>query len=149
MGVDAKLFVATKKENILEVMPKVIDSLNVYIREELDRYWQKENFLSRAVFMFSQEGEKLFSNGVREVTTSDFRSWWINFTIHGENRRVFVTHSCSNDYKDTYEGEKIIFSLGHWGLSDVIMKVIAKSLKEFGDVYYDFNDCDTDDFVKL
>lgn len=149
MGVNATLFVATKKENILDVMPKVIETLNTYIRKELDEYWKKEGFENRTHFIFSQEDNKVFTNGIREVITSDFRSCWVNFTIHGENRRVFVTHNCSTDYKDIFDGEKIIFSLGYWGLSDEIMKVIAEPLKEFGDVYYDFNDCDDQDFIKL
>ncbi|CAH9013027.1 hypothetical protein VP249E411_P0085 [Vibrio phage 249E41-1] len=29
------------------------------------------------------------------------------------------------------------------------MKVVAKAVAPFGDVYYDFNDCDETDFVKL
>ena len=155
MGLDSKLFVATTKENILQVMPKVIDSLNTYIRTELDAYLDRKGFSNRMQFMFRDKESKLnkdlkdFSNGVREVTTTDFRSWLVNFTVHGEGRSLFVTHTCSNDYKEVYDGDKIIFNLGYWGLSDEIMKVVAESLKEFGDVYYDFNDCDDEDFVKL
>jgi hypothetical protein len=155
MGLDSKLFVATKKENILKVMPKVIGSLNTYIRAELDAYLEEKGFSNRMQFMFRDKESKLnkdlkdFSNGISECTTYDFRSWNINFKIQGENRSLFVTHTCSNDYKEVYDGDKIIFSLGYWGLSDEIMKVIAESLKEFGDVYYDFNDCDDEDFVKL
>jgi hypothetical protein len=155
MGLDSKLFVATKKENILHVMPKVIEGLNTYIRAELDAYLEEKGFSNRMQFMFRDKeselnkGLKDFSNGISECTTYDFRSWNINFKIQGENRSLFVTHTCSNDYKEVYDGDKIIFSLGYWGLSDEIMKVVAESLKEFGDVYYDFNDCDDEDFVKL
>jgi hypothetical protein len=155
MGLDSKLFVATKKENILQVMPKVIEGLNTYIRAELDAYLEEKGFSNRMQFMFRDKeselnkGLKDFSNGISECTTYDFRSWNINFKIQGENRSLFVTHTCSNDYKEVYDGDKIIFSLGYWGLSDEIMKVVAESLLEFGDVYYDFNDCDDEDFVKL
>lgn len=31
----------------------------------------------------------------------------------------------------------------------VIKKIIAEPLKDFGDVYYDFNDCDEKEFIKL
>lgn len=40
-------------------------------------------------------------------------------------------------------------SVGYWGSCDEIMMVVAKAIKEFGDVYYDFNDCDDLDFIKL
>lgn len=66
-----------------------------------------------------------------------------------EARSLFCTHSCSCDYSDTYDGEKIMFSIGHWGMCDEIMKVVAKACKEFGTVYYDHNDCDDKDFIKL
>lgn len=154
MGVDTKLFVATKKENILELMPKVIENLNEYIRIELDAYWDRKGFDSRGQFIFRDKEAgvnkdlKDFSNGIRNCSTYDFRSFDINFTMHGENRSLFITHICSNDYSDTYKGEKIIFSLGYWGLSHEIMMVIAEAVKEFGDVYYVENDC-SEEFKKL
>ena len=91
---------------------------------------------------------KDFSNGIRSCYTHDFGSFNISFTVHGEKRILFVTHTCSNDYSEVYEGEKIIFSLGCWGMSEEIMLVIADAIKEFGDVYYTKNDCE-DEFKKL
>jgi len=124
MGVDTKMFIAVKKEAIIDIMPIVINALNKWQRSELDRY--------------------------ADLTcdTYDFGSFNINFTIHGENRQLFITHTCSNDYSDTYKGDKIIFSLGNWGVSEDIMMVVADAIKEKGDLYYVKNDC-SDDFKKL
>ena len=154
MGVDTKMFLATKKENILNVMPKIIDTINTWQRNELDIYWSKKGFESRMQFLFRNKeigvnkDLKEYSNGIISCNTSDFRSFNINFIIKGENRSLFITHSCSCDYSEIYKGDKIIFSLGMWGMSEEIMMVVAKSVKEFGDCYYTKNDCSYD-FKKI
>jgi hypothetical protein len=154
MGVDTTMFVATKKENILNVMPKVIDTLNVWQRKKLDAYWKEKGFNCRASFLLrdkeldNERDIKNYSNGIRTINTYDFRSFTLQLTVDGENRVLFITHNCSNDYSDTYEGDKIIFSLGYWGLSVEMMKVVAEVCKEFGDCYFTENDC-RDEFVKI
>lgn len=154
MGVNAKLFIATKPENLLQIMPKVINALNVWQRAELDQYWDKKGFENRLQFMFRDKkigvnkDLKDFTNGIYDVRTHDFRSFDIYLTVHGEKRTLFITHNCSGDYSDTYVGEKIIFSLGSWGLSKEIMMVVADAINEFGDIYFTNNDC-SDDFEKL
>jgi len=116
MGVNTKMFIAAKKEAIIEIMPKVIKELNDY------------------------------SNGIKKCYTHDFCSFSVIFTVNGETRDLFVTHSY-NDYSDVYKGDKIIFSLGCWGLSEEIMMVVAKAIENMGEIYYTKNDC-KDDFVK-
>lgn len=154
MGVDTKMFIATKKENIIVVMPKIIEAINTWQRKELDQYLDKKGFENRMLFLHRNKEEKLndglkdFSNGIRSCDTSDFRSFNINFTVKGEQRNLFITHTCSNDYYTTYEGDKIIFSLGCWGMSEEIMMVCVEALKEVGEIYYTKNDCDKD-FEKL
>ena len=44
MGVDTKLFVATKEENILKIMPKVIDSINEWQRNLAINYSKEKGF---------------------------------------------------------------------------------------------------------
>jgi hypothetical protein len=155
MSVDSKLFVTTNKENIIKIMPILLDSLNIYIRKELDSYLVGKPFNGRLQYVFRDKTSKQnkdlldFSNGVTSCNTSSFNSFEINFTIYGEQRSLFVTHTCSNDYSEIYKGDKIIFSLGCWGKYDEIMKLVANSVKDFGSVYYDFNDCDSEDFIKL
>lgn len=150
MGVDTTMFITSKKESILEIMPIVLDKLNEWIRNELDNYADTKGFDNRMQFLFRDKdsplnkGLKDFTNGVSKTDTYDFRSFNTCFTISGESRQLFITHSCSNDYKDIYEGEKIIFSLGCWGLSHEIMMVIADSIKDKGNIYYCENDCEGD-----
>jgi hypothetical protein len=149
MGVDTKMFIATKKENILEVMPKVIKSINEWQRFELQTTFIKEGFESVLQFLYSsEENLKNWSNGIHNISTYDFSCFNIDFRVNGEGRSLFVTHACSNDHSDTYNGEKIIFSLGCWGRSEEIMMVVAEAIKEFGDIYYTHNDCQ-DEFKKL
>lgn len=148
MGVDTKLFIAVDRTKFLDLMPKLMKDLNEWQRFELDTVCKKAD-MNRLQFLFSSEKNKdKWSNGVTSVTTNDFGSFFINFRINGESRNLFVTHTCSNDYSDIYKGDKIIFSLGKWGICEEIMMVIADSIKEFGDVYYIENDCD-DNWVKL
>ena len=147
MGVDTKMFIGTKKENILEIMPKVIEAINVWQRADLDRYVDLKGFGNRMMYIFrdkdleKHQDLKNYSNGISSVDTYDFRSFYINLIIASENRSLFVTHSCSSDYSDVYKGDKIIFSLGCWGLSEEIMMVVAEAIKEYGKVFYCQNDC--------
>ena len=64
---------------------------------------------------------------------------------------IFIEHvwMAGSRHQEIYKGDKLIFSIGHWGRCDDIMKAIIPALKEFGDVYYDHNDCDDEDFVKM
>lgn len=146
MGVNTKMFVATKTKNILEVMPIAIKAINKWQREHLDNYWDKKGFKNRISFLHRDKeigvnkDLKEYTNGIRSVDTHDFRSWNMCFTVHGEKRSLFITHTCSYDFKDAYEGEKIIFSLGFWGMSKDIMMVIGDAIKEYGDIYFVEND---------
>ena len=145
MGVDTRMFIATKKENILEVMPKVIKAINEWQRFELKTASEKAGFDNILQFLFSSEENKdNWSNGISNINTYDFGSFNINFRFNGESRSLFITHTCSNDYSDIYDGEKIIFSLGCWGRSEDIMMVIIEALFGLGTIYYTHNDCDND-----
>ena len=140
MGIDTKMFIATNTNNFLEIMPKVICKLSEWQREKLDKEAEKEQ-KNRMSFLI--ENKDNWSNGINNVYTYEFNSFHINFRVNGEKRNLFVTHVCSNDYSDVFEGEKIIFSLGCWGMSEEIMMVVADAIKEFGDIYYTNNDCET------
>jgi hypothetical protein len=52
MVADTKMFIAIKKEAILEIMPLIIDSINKWQRNKLDAYYKSENFDSRLNFIF-------------------------------------------------------------------------------------------------
>lgn len=77
---------------------------------------------------------------------SDFNVLCLDFGI-GEHRSLHIFPDCSCDYSEIYQGDKIIFSLGCWGKHKEIMEILINTLTELSDVYYDFNDCDDEDFV--
>jgi len=151
MGQSTVMFLAVEKSRFLDVMPFVINALDKYVRRELDKYWKLKGYNNRASFLCSDENQnpKVFSNGVYNVTTYNFNSFNIRFSILEEKRDLFVTHTCSSDYADTYKGEKIIFSLGNWGLSVEIMNQIISACRSFGDCYYIENDCSGNEFLKF
>ncbi len=153
MSVDAKLFVTCGKDRLFDVMQSVVEHLNIYVRAELDYYIQKNtDAMNRLHFMWSKdyvEQSKNFTNGVR-INSSDFQIIHIDFGDgESSHRSLGVFPDCSCDYSDTHKGDKITFSIGHWGNCDQILQVVALAVAEFGDVYYDHNDCDEHDFVKM
>ena len=153
MSVEAKLFVTCGKESFVGVMESVVTELNTYVRDKLDNYWKTHtDAINRLHFLHSENYKaqsEIFTNGVR-IDALDICMLSVNFGNGDENKRSLrIFSDCSCDYDDTYEGDKIIFSIGCWDSSDEIMKVVAKSVAKFGDVYYDHNDCDEEGFVKL
>ena len=147
MSVDAKLFVTCGKENLFQVMNDVASSLNIHVRRKLDEYWKANGYNSRPHFLHSGNTYDNWTNGV-SISCYDFDCISINFGV-GESRALKVFPDCGNDVPDIYDGDVILFSIGCWGLSDEIMMVIAKALANHGDVYYDHNDCDDEDYIKL
>jgi hypothetical protein len=153
MSIDAKLFVTCGKDKMFDVVNTVVSQLNTWVREELDAHWTATtDAASRAHFMFSEEYQaqsKLFTNGVTiHAYNMDVIS--IDFGCGDENRRSLkVIPDCTSDYSDIHDGEKIIFSVGHWGKHNSIMNQVAIAVSQFGDVYYDHNDCDDEGFVHV
>lgn len=153
MSVDSKLFVVCDKTDIISVGNSVADALDKYSRLELDNYWQNNTDAhNRIQFLCSPKYADMnckFSNGV-SITSHDFNTFIFNFGS-GDNlkRSLFMFISNTDDYNDIHHGYKIIFSIGLWGKSNDIMKVIADSISNFGAVYYDYNDCDDTGFIKL
>jgi hypothetical protein len=141
MGINTKAFVTATPTKILELMPKLITDINKWQRDLLDKVVVESKYDNRIQYL-SNEGKDLWSNGISSITTSYFHSFSIYFKVYGESRRLFVTHTCSGDYEDTYKGDKIIFDLGCWGRSEEIMKMVGKSVSQFGRVFYVYNDCE-------
>jgi len=147
MGVNTQLFVTANKSDMFDLMPKLIRDINEWQRHELHSYADMKGFDRPIQFILRDktnplnEGVKDFTNGISSITTHDFGSFTMNFTVYGQKRNLFITHDCSCDHEDVYDGDKIIFSLGYWGMSHEIMMVVADSVKEFGDLYYVKDDC--------
>lgn len=153
MSVDSKMFVTCNKEDVISIGNSVTKALNVYVRDKLDNYWKNNtDAQSRVNFMWSdsyKDQNYKFTNGV-SVTSHNFDTFVISFGNGDESRRnLFMFPTCSSDYSDVCEGYKVIFSIGYWGSSEEIMSALSGALKPYGDVYYDFNDCDDKDFIKI
>jgi hypothetical protein len=150
MGVSTTLFVTAKPEVILDLMPKLIEDLNVWQRAKLDAEVKLSKYDNRLQFLWSESkiNFKYWSNGIASITTNNFSGFNLIFRINGETRNLRVTHTCSNDAKDVYDGDKIIFSLNCWGMCEEIMMAVNESVKGFGDVYYEYSDAE-DNYIKL
>lgn len=153
MSLDSKMFVTCNKDDVISIGNSVTEVLNTYVRGKLDSYWRYNTTCSnRLQFLFDkslEEHSRKFTNGV-SVITHNFDTFVISFGNGDESRRsLFMFPTCSSDYSDVCEGYKVIFSIGYWGSSEEIMSVLSGALKPYGDVYYDFNDCDDEYFIKL
>ena len=153
MSLDSKMFVTCNKEDVISIGNSVTEALNIYVRDKLDNYWRyNTDAQSRVNFMWGdsyKDQNYKFTNGV-SITSHNFDTFVISFGNGDESRRsLFMFPTCSSDYSDVYDGYKVIFSIGHWGSLEEIMNAVAGALKPYGDVYYDFNDCDDEYFIKL
>lgn len=153
MSVDAKLFVTCGKDKLFEVVNAVVAQLNVWVRSECDTYWKTHtDAVSRMHFLHNEDyvpQSRMFTSGVR-ISAYDMKMLAIHFGCGDVGHRTLgIFPDCDSDYHDTYTGDKIIFSLGCGGKSNEIMQQVALAVAEFGDVYYDRNDCDDEDFVLI
>lgn len=153
MSVDSKMFVTCGKDKLVDVLDAVMKQLNTWSREELDTYWKNNtDAVNRAHFLHNEDYKtqsETFSNGVH-LHAYSMDCLGIIFGCGDEfNRCLNVFPNCSEDYHDTVEGGKIIFSTGYWGKNKEIMNQVAIAISPFGDVYYDHNDCDDEGFIKL
>lgn len=140
MGVSSHVIVAVGKEKTVDIINKVSDALSKWQRAKLDVAWKEKGYKNRLQFTFSDEGRENWTNGIR-LGGSDLHCLTLNFKVNGENRILHYLPTCYNDHKDLAE-ESVIFSLNPWGLHKEIMDVVIKASLEFGDVYYQENDCE-------
>lgn len=153
MSVESKLFVTCGKDKLVEVVNSVVKHLNVWVRKELDSYWQTHtDAKDRLHFLWDEDYNaqaELFTNGV-SIYAYDMTMLNICFGCGDEtHRKLAVFPDYSEGYSDTCEGDKITFSLNCWGKYDEIMKIVTQAVAQFGDVYYDCNDSDDEGFVLL
>jgi hypothetical protein len=135
MSVDSKMFVTCGKDKFVDVVDAVVKQLRVWSSVEC---WKNST---------NATDYKLFRDGVR-IHGYSLSSISLAFGCGGYDKRYLnVFSDCSCDYEDTFEGDKIIFSIGNWGKNHSIMNQVAIALSPFGDVYYDHNDCDDEGFV--
>lgn len=151
MSVNSKLVVKCKPEDELNVLRSVKHSIDAYIIKIVDEHW-KNNSDAKSRFEFirsaRKENCKLWSHK-SDITTFDFNLFYYTFGI-GEERMLTAYLGFDTDYDgELPKGNSVIFGIGLCGKSEEIMMCVADAAKEFGDVYYDRNDCDDEEFVKL
>lgn len=153
MSRDSKLVLSCNKEDTLNIGNSVSEALSEYARNKLDDYWKNNSDAeSRLNFIWSdsyKDQNHKFSNGA-SISSHDFETFVFLFGNGDEQKRsLFMFTTCSSDHEGIEGDYKIVFSIGYWGNSDEIMMVVAEAIKEFGDAYYDYNDCDDLGFIKL
>lgn len=132
MGVDTKGCVVTTDKNAFKVAKTVCDKIRSLMEEETGvkgfRINQLDDFRLPKVHM--SEWCEMLS---------------ISFLFKGEQRDLRITFDCDCDLKiyEEIDGDSCLwFTLGYWGSSEQLMREVLQSMKEFGKVYIDVNDCD-------
>ena len=152
MSVSTKLFVTCGKDKLFEVVNAVVKQLNTFVRQELDIYYKEHtDALGRGHFLRSGDYKaqsENWTNGT-SIVAQNMDAISVILGLGEENkRRLTILPDCSSD-TEYYCEESIIFSLGHWGKNEAIMNQVAIAVEQFGNVYYDHNDCDGEDYIEV
>lgn len=153
MSIDSKLVLSCNKEDTLNIGKSVSKALGKYAGDKLNDFWQNNTDACNLVHFLHNDSYKehsdKYTNGVT-VTAHDFNTFWFVFGSGDDIKRsLFMFTTCSSDHEDIEGDYKIVFSIGYWGNSEEILMVVAEAIKEFGNVYYDYNDCDDLGFIKI
>ena len=139
MGVDTKGCVVTDSKDAFSVVKAVDKAIKTLIENKTGEKGYSVNLI---------EGFRL---PTFEISTY-FDMVTCSFSYVGEQRKLSLIFCCDCDLKNHEEikGEKCIWlSLGSWGSSVEIMKVILKELASIGECYIDESDADDSGFVKV
>ena len=152
MGVDAKLVVVCKEEEKMRVMEKILLSVGelVSVSRSLSRFDVNSSFFKETL----TTGDGVYSS-TAAMSTHNFRTFNIKFGIGDKyERQAFVHTTCERDVEDilgTYKEPRgaVLFSVGCWGQSELILNFVAQELCKSYDVYVDYNDSDDVDYVRF
>ena len=153
MGLDSRVVLACNKEDVLSIGKSVTKALDGYSRDKLDDFWQNNtDACNRIQFLHNysyKEHSVKYTNGI-SISSYDFESFIFVFGNGDDLKRsLYMFTTCSSDHEDIEGDYKVVFSLGYWGSSNEVMKVVIDAVKQYGEVYYDYNDCDDLGFIKL
>lgn len=153
MGVDAKLFVVAGQDQALEIGNTVQEELYDYISYKVNYAAREHGYKTAWHFLRSTDnrdanGKPQYRFGTN-ITSHDFYGFTFSFLVDGEDRMLWYHTDCSCDTDHITKEHTLLFSIGHWGHVDEIMLTVAESLKEYGEVWYDHNDCDDEDYVRI
>lgn len=151
MGVDAKLVVVCKEKEKMEVMEKIFLAVEQCARLELRSKALSCNLLLQDVLSLKDEVYTRYT----EMSTYNFHTFTIRFGIGDKyERQAFVSTACECDVEDILSTYKdafgaVLFSVGCWGQSELILNSVAQELSKSYDVYVDYNDSDDVDYVRF
>ena len=151
MGIDAKLVVVCKEEEKMKVMEKILLSVGelVTVSRALSRF----DVNSCGYIETLTTGDGVYSS-TAAMSTHNFCTT-IKFGIGDKyERQAFVHTTCERDVEDilgTYKEPRgaVLFSVGCWGQSELILNFVAQELCKSYDVYVDYNDSDDVDYVRF
>ena len=151
MCVDAKLAVVCKEEEKMEVMEKILLAVEQCARLELRSKALSCNLLLQDILSLKDEVYTRYT----EMSTYNFHTFTIKFGIGDKyERQAFVFTTCDRDAEDILSPYNeshgaVLFSVGCWGQSELILNFVAQELCRSYDVYVDYNDSDDVDYVKF
>lgn len=158
MSVNTKIFVATAEGDIVQAVNLASKALDKFIRDLLDIVVFQSNVYNNRHHAVSclKNSDTVYTNGVHRKTIDfnyDKPYFNIEFGCGEKSMRDVIVYSSSIEDNDVCKGEKVIFSFPcnefNKETSVAIADVIASALHGFGDVYIDYNDCDSEDFFKV
>lgn len=126
MGISTTGFVLTENKDVFAVLSTIENTLT-----ELVKKYSIEEVI------FRDKTSKLPNIECRPLS----RAFYIYFKVSNESRMLGVYFDCDCDYKE-YGGSKIIWSVNWWGMAEEIILSICKAMKQYGQVFYEANDCE-------
>lgn len=152
MSVDTVVFVVidNDKSKMFNAVRNVSLNLQRYISDKCKEYASAAGLKSNKYLAINELKKQGFIFTYRITNYVDFEMDTFNLVFgcgDKSERNIFISNN-SCDQNHIVTGNKLFFSLGCWGSNKDIAKIICESLKEFGDVYYDINDCDDIDYQK-
>lgn len=132
MGVNTIGFVPLKNPGVFEVAAIAREALIKHLRAKLPidtGHWEA----------FAQSSVEVECEPDQEMVI-------LNFKDGVDQRNIYIHFDCHCNYRDVYDGDKLIFSLRLWGDSVTLIQVVGRALAEKTkrDFYWIENDCGDD-----
>jgi hypothetical protein len=142
MSVDSKVFVVADISKGSEIGNAVYLHLSSWYRTKFNE--ANKHLLNNNNFFWpiAEDCVKDTWSQFVELRSTSFGLYTMVFKIDGENRCLYYFLECSCDTDDITTKNTFSFMIGHWGKYQEIMQEVISVLKNYGDVYWDENDCD-------
>jgi len=126
MGISTTGFVLTENKDVFAVLTTIEDTLIELVKK-----------YSTGEIIFLDKTSRF----PKIVCSPRSISFHIHFKVNDENRILGVYFDCDCDYKE-YGDSKIIWNVTKWGMAEEIILAVCKAMKQYGQVFYEANDCD-------